>query len=141
MNADPEGPTLRKFSSADGLPSFIERIDDFPHVKILYLKGTLDNAASVEMDHFFKKAQKSPAHLDKNVLLDFRKVAHVESGAIAQLIKALTLLKKKGHHFGLLNASDKLRDTLEIMKLDKAFRVFDSKSEALAEVMKWSEEW
>ncbi len=138
---DPDGPTLKKFSTADGLPHFIERIDDFPHVKIVYLKGSLDNAASVEMDHFFKKAQKSPAHLDKNVLFDFRKVAHVESGAIAQLIKALTVLKKKGHHFGLLNVSEKMRDTLEILKLDGAFRIFDSKSEALEEVMKWSEEW
>jgi anti-anti-sigma factor len=138
---EPQEPTLRKFSAADGLPAFIERIDDFPHTKILYLKGALDNDAAIQMDHFFKKAQKSPAHLDKNVLLDFRKVAHMESGAIAQLIKALMVLKKKGHHFGLLNVSDKMRGTLEILKLDTAFRIFDSKSEALEEVVKWSEEW
>ncbi len=139
--SDPDGPTLKKFSAADGLPSFIERIDDFPHLKIVYLKGTLDNAASVEMDRFFQKARTSPAGLDKNIILDFRKVPHVESGAIAQLIKAMTVLKKKGHHFGLLNVSDKMRDTLEILKLDRTFRIFNSKSETLKEVMKWSEEW
>jgi anti-anti-sigma factor len=138
---DPEDPALKKFSAADGLPHFVERVDDFPHVKILYLKGRLDNHASVDMDKFFKDTRKNPAKLDKSVLLDFRKVDHLETAAVAQLIKALTLLKKKKYHFGMLNVSEKMRDTLEILKLENAFRIFDTKSEALEEVLKWSEEW
>ena len=113
-------PTLGVFFSGEkgDLPTFIHAVDDFPHVKIVYLKGPLDNSTSVEMDRFFKKAQKSPAHLDKNVLLDFRKVEHVDSVAIAQLLKAMTVLKNKKRHFGLFNVSEKMRSMLEILFLE-----------------------
>lgn len=136
-------PILHQFFSNDKgeLPLFIRGIDEFTHIKIVYLQGNLDTSASVEMDRFFKKAQKSPINLDRSVLLDFRKVDHVDSAGIAHLFKILTLLKKENHRLGLINVSKEIQDLLEILKVDSAFQVFETKSAALKEVIKWSETW
>lgn len=142
MNA-PTDPALHSFFSNEKgeLPPFIHGIDDFVHVKIVYLRGSLDGSASKQMEFFFRKAEKNPGLLDKNVLLDFRKVEQIDSASIAQLVKALGLLKKKNYKLGMVNVSDRMRSTLEILKLDAVFRVFDSKTEALEEIMRWSENW
>lgn len=136
-------PILHQFFSNEKgeLPLFIRGIDEFVHIKFVYLQGKLDTSASVEMDRFFKKAQKSPINLDRSVLLDFRKVEHVDSAGIAHLFKILTLLKKDNHRLGLINVSEEIRDLLGILKVDHAFQVFETKSEALKEVLKWSDEW
>jgi anti-anti-sigma factor len=125
----------------DNLPSFIQSIDDFEHMKIVYLKGNLDSAASADMDYFFKKEQKTPAQLNKSFLLDFRKVENVDSAGIAQLFKLLTLLKKKKYRLGLINLPDRVQGMLEILKLDKAFHIFETRTQALEEIRRWSEGW
>jgi len=142
-SSDSPGPALRQFFSNEKgeLPGFIHAIDDFVHVKIVYLQGRLDSSTSTDMDHFFKKAKKNPAQLDKSILLDFRKVDHIDSAAVAQLFRILTLLKLKRHRLGLINVSDRVVSMLEILKLDMAFQVFESKSKALEEVQRWSREW
>ena len=142
MSASPE-QTLRVFFSNEKglLPGFIHGIDDFVHVKIIYLKGRLDGSASTAMDYFYKKAQKNPGQLNKDVLLDFRKVDEVDSATVAQLLKILTLLKKNSHRLGLFNVSQRIVHQLEICNLDQVFQVFASKGEALNEVMRWSQKW
>jgi anti-anti-sigma factor len=136
-------PTLKVFFSNEkgDLPSFIHGIDDFPHCKMVYLKGRLDRSASAEMEYFFIKAQKNPGLLNKDVLLDFRKVEEIDTASIAQLLKILALLKKNHHKLGLFNVQERMRSQLEILKLDSVFQVFNSNTEALKEVLKWSEEW
>lgn len=129
------------FDEKDALPPFIDKIQDFPHVKMVHLKGVLDSAASVEMKRFFDRAKKVSGELDKSVILDFRKVERVETPAIAELLKMLVQLNKKKYRFGLLNVSDSVAGMLQILKLDKVFHIFPSKSEAFRQIIDWSREW
>ena len=132
----------RFFTNENGqFPSFVDAIDSFEHVKIVRLKGRLDSQASGEMGYFFKKVQKSPGQLDRSVLLDFRKVESVETTAIAQLLKILTLLKKKNYRLGLFNVPEIMSGMLEVLKLENVFQIFDSKAKAYKAILEWSHEW
>ncbi len=135
--------TLRTFFSNEKgeLPSFIHGVDDYVHVKMVYLKGRLDHSASSEMEYFFIKAQKNPGQLNKDVLLDFRKVEEIDTSSIAQLLKILALLKKNQHRLGLFNVPERMLSQLEVLKLENVFQVFSSNTEALLEVLRWSQEW
>ena len=123
------------------LPSFIEEVDEFPHLRIVKLKGQIDHHAVSEGQAILKRSQKDRAVLNKSVVLDLRKVTRVDTTAIASLIKLLAQLKQKNFKLAIMNAPDAMRDQLEILKLDKFVAVFDSTVGTMREILEWSEEW
>jgi anti-anti-sigma regulatory factor len=133
---------LTFFSNEKGeLPSFIKGVDDYVHVKMIYLQGKLDRSVSEEMEYFFIKAKKDPGLLNKDILLDFRKVEEIDTAVIAELLKILALLKKKQHRMGIFNVPERMMSQMEILKVDNLFQIFSSNTEALKEVLRWSAEW
>jgi len=123
------------------LPSFIESVDDFPHLKIVKLRGPIDGMTVPKVQFFLKKAQKNPMVLNKSVLLDLRKVTHVDTIAIAGILKVLSTLTQKKYKLGLVNAPEALRSQLAILRLDKIVTVFESWEKALLEIHTWNKEW
>ena len=69
------------------IPAFVEVIEDYPHLKIIRLKGYLDVSTVSEVQCFLKVAKKTKDFLNKSVLLDLKNVACVDSAVIAGLEK------------------------------------------------------
>ncbi len=123
------------------LPSFIESLDDYPHLKIVRLRGFLNLHENPEIQHFLSRAQKKGAGLNKSILLDLKNASHVDSATIAGFLSVLSKLKKKNFKLGLMNVPDALKGALEILKLDDIFIIFESEKRALTEILEWSRDW
>ena len=130
------------FLNNDGkLPSFIESVDDFPHLKIVRLRGNIDSDALGDIQFFIKKINKKSEILNKSVLLDLRKVEQIDTAAIAQLLQLFKDLKEKKYRLGIMNAPEMLRHMMGILKLDDIFLTFESQKKAFSEILAWSEDW
>ena len=129
------------YNTKGEMPSFIESVDEYPHLKIVKLKGWLDHTTVPEVQFYLKKAKKNRGVLNKNVLLDLKNVASVDTAAIAGLLQVLSELKQKNYKLGLMNVPETMRDHLKILKLDEIFLVFESENKAFREILAWSEGW
>ena len=130
------------FHNRDGrMPSFIDSVEDYPHLKIVRLKSHLDMSSIGEMNYFLKKAGKKGKVLNKSVLLDLRKVDHVDTSAVATLLEIFTDLKQKKYRLGIMNAPKALKEMFGILRLGDTFPVFESEKKAFQEILAWSEDW
>lgn len=123
-----------------GLPVFVREVNDFSHVKIVRLTGSLEAAIIPQLSQFFQSI-KNPTGGPKSIVLDFKKVGQVESSTVASLLDLLTHLKRNGVRFALMNPPTNLLVTLDILKLRHAFLLLTSEKEAYEQILVWSEDW
>lgn len=129
----------RKKESAP--PPFIENIEDYPHLRIIHLKGYLNNSSIPDLAAFLRQAKEKKGMLNKSVLLDLKNVGQVDSAAIAELLKVCSSLKQKNFKLGLMNVPDGLKGMIQILKLENILLVFESERRAFSEILAWSQEW
>jgi len=67
------------------------------------------------------------------VLVDLSAVTYIDSSGVASLVEALQASKKNGTDFALAAASEPTRRVLELARLDKVFRIYDSVEAGLAD--------
>ena len=123
------------------IPSCVESVDDYPHLKIVKLKGCLDISTNQDVQSFLKKTKKKESRINKSVLLDFKHVTEVDSASIAGFIEVLSKLKQKNFKLGLMNIPENLRSMLQILRLENIFVIFESEKKAFNEIIAWSKEW
>ena len=123
------------------MPSFVESVDDYPHLKIVRLKGRLDISTIQDVHLFLQNTKKKESGANKSVLLDLTHVAEVDSAAVAGFVQVLSDLKHKNFKLGLMNIPESLRSMLQILKLESVFAVFESEKKAFSEIIAWSKEW
>lgn len=123
------------------IPACVESVDDYPHLKIVKLKGCLDISTIQDMQLFLQNTKKKEDRINKSVLLDLKNVVDVDSAGIAGLVKVLSRLKQKNFKLGLMNIPENLRGMLQILKLENVFFIFESEKKAFSEILAWSEEW
>ena len=66
-----------------------------------------------------------------NIVIDLAKVNWMNSSGLGLLISGLTTIRSSGGDLRLANASDRVRRTIEITKLESVFLSFDSTDEAV----------
>ena len=123
------------------MPYFVESMDDYPHLKIVKLKGCLDISTIQDVQAFLQHTKKKESRINKSVLLDLKQVAEVDSAAVAGFVEVLSKLKQKNFKLGLMNVPDNLRSMLQILKLENVFVIFESEKKAFSQILAWSEEW
>ena len=123
------------------MPYFVESMDDYPHLKIVKLKGRLDISTIQDVQSFLQRTKKKENRINKSVLLDLKQVAEVDSAAVAGFVEVLSKLKQKNFKLGLMNVPDNLRSMLQILKLESVFVIFESEKKAFNQILAWSEEW
>ena len=128
-------------NNKEKIPSCVESIDDYPHLKIVKLKGCLDIATIPDVQSFLQKTKKKESRINKSVLLDFKYVTEVDSAAVAGFVEVLSKLKQKNFKLGLMNVPENLRNMLQILKLENVFVIFESEKKAFNEILAWSKEW
>jgi len=65
------------------------------------------------------------------LLLDFNTVDHLSSAALGMLINANNRIKQKNGKFRLANIKPQILEVFRITKLDKLFRIFPTRQEAV----------
>jgi anti-sigma B factor antagonist len=70
--------------------------------------------------------------LHPKLLLDFSNVDHLSSAALGMLINANNRIKQKNGQLRLTNIKPQIYEVFVITKLNKLFRIFPGRAEALA---------
>jgi anti-sigma B factor antagonist len=70
------------------------------------------------------------------LILDLSATSYVDSSGLGQLISLWTSIGKRGGQLILLRPSPRVRDQLEITKLNTVFTIIDHEAEALERIQK-----
>lgn len=65
------------------------------------------------------------------VLINLTNVAYMDSSGIATLVEGLKAAQGQKANFALFGLTKHTRSVLELVRLDKVFRIFDSEAQAL----------
>jgi anti-anti-sigma factor len=84
-----------------------------------------------EMLKIKKQLEKIGDSNKHEVLIDFSKVTHVDSAAIAVLLIKLSELKRHDKKLGLIHVNKQIKTMLDIFKTGELFVIFDSEEAAL----------
>ena len=117
----------------DNLPvlPFIEKIEDYENIRILRLKGAIDMSTIPEFSKMIPEdAREEEKAINKNILLDFKKVKNVDSATIAILLIALNSLKNEKRKLVLTNVPEDLKGMLNIAEIKNLFSIYDSEDKA-----------
>jgi anti-anti-sigma factor len=117
------------------LPLFIDGFENYDRLHIVRLKGPIDISTVPDIEHLLLRVKKKSDLLDKNILVDFKNVTHVDSATVAMLIDALSKLKHHQHKLVLVNLTPELKVKLDILKLDKLFMVCKCEGNAYAKLI------
>lgn len=122
------------FKRCDGSPlPYVKAIKEMENLIIARLHGPIDfTTVPIVYTDFKSKLRR---YLNKNILLDFREVTHVDSSTIANLIFMLSQLQHHNRKFGITHISPILEHHIEIDNVRPLIRVYKNETEALAELM------
>ena len=113
-----------------GLLACIGEIRETDDLVTIRFKGAIDASTIPVLESNFKK--KAHGYVDKNMLLDFKEVTHVDSATIAALVLLLMDRKETSAKLALVNLPDMFKNYLKIERIDTLVPVFDSEPQALA---------
>ena len=103
----------------------VEKIDG---VAILTLEGEINVTNSVKLREVLIKITKEGLN---KILVDFEKVAFIDSSGLAVLIEVVKLLKEKNGKLVLCNVNKKIRGIFEITKVYKLIDIHENRQTAL----------
>ena len=115
---------------------FIDDIEVHDHLQIVRLQGPIDVSTIPALEKLVLHAEKKSGMLDKNIMVDFKKVTHVDSATVAVLLAALSELKHHRHRLVLVNVTPELKTKLVIAKLDQFFETCQCEDKACEELKK-----
>ncbi len=125
------------FSSKDETPpQCISAVEDYPTIRIVRLRGSLDQTTVSELERFRKWVAKRPGFKLKHILLDFKNVTHADTAIVAQIIQAVSELKAAHFRLGAIHLGKEISSMFQVLKVEKWIEVFDNESEALEDFVR-----
>ncbi len=120
------------FASKDETPPFsIAALEDYPTIRIVRLRGAIDQKIVADLEHFRKWVEKHRGFKHKHVLLDFKEVTHIDTSVVAEIIQAVSELKTVHFRLGAINLNDAVRGMFQVLKVDKLVIFYNNESEAV----------
>ena len=119
------------FGKDDTLPLSISAVEDYPTIRIVRLRGPIDQSTVSELERFRKWVEHHRGFKQKHILLDFKNVTHTDTAAVAEIIQTVSELKTAHFRLGAIHLNDGLRGMFQVLKVEKWIEVFDNESEAL----------
>ncbi len=120
------------FSNKDDIPPFsISSVEDYPTIRIVRLRGPIDQTTVAELEHFRKWVARRRGYKHKHVLLDFKNVTHMDTAAVAQIIQAVSELKTEHFRLGAIHLTEEVRGMFQVLKVEQWIDIYDNESEAL----------
>ncbi len=122
------------FGKDDSAPFSIEAVEDYPSIRIVRLRGAIDQKTVSELERFRKWVSKQRGFHLKHVLLDFRHVTRMDTAAVAEIIQEVFELKTGNLRLGAVHLNDAVRGQLQVLKVEKLITVYGNESEALEDM-------
>ena len=69
---------------------------------------------------------------EKNILIDLSRVPMIDSSGIGALVRSFNAVRQQAGKFKLLSPSKFVRHTLEIVRVDSVFEIYDEEQKATA---------
>jgi anti-anti-sigma factor len=115
-------------------PIYLERVEDLENLQIVRLIGAIDQSVIPVIEERIEQNRKHGGKIDKNILLDFKKVEHVDSATIAFHILQIKEFQQSHHQLAFINVSEQLHGLIEVFKLQGTIKIYDSEQRAIAEL-------
>lgn len=129
------------FFDKDGSPPLsIAAVEDYPSIRIVRLRGSIDQSTVAEIERFRKWVAKHKGFKHKHVLLDFRSVTHVDTSAVAEILQEVAELKTAHFRLGAINLNEDVKSMFQVLKAEKLVVVFKNESEAVEDFKKGARE-
>jgi len=100
-------------------------------ITIISVDGEVDLTSSPELRSAFDELIDAKV---KKVVVDFEKSDYIDSSCLATLIEMQERMEDIEGDMAIANISDRVKSIFEITKVDKLFKIFDSKQEALEQI-------
>ena len=119
------------FDKHDTPPFSIAALEDYPTIRIVRLRGFIDQTTVSELERFRKWVAKHRGFKHKHVLLDFKSVTHVDTSAVAEIIQHVSELKTAHFRLGAINLKEEVHSMFQVLKVDKLVTFYKNESEAV----------
>jgi anti-anti-sigma factor len=118
-----------KDKSGKLLPS-IKEIKRLNGTIIVIFQGVIDSSTVPIIGTEITDEMKE--YIDRNIILDFREVTHIDSSTLAYMISLISQLKKQNRRLGLINTQETtLKSYLEIQGVGSGIHIYNNQEEAL----------
>lgn len=115
-------------------PPYLDRIDEFPKLDIVRLKGRLDKNMVPVVEERIRENRKLGSKIEKNVVLDFAKVEHVDSALIASHVIHMKEYQEKGFEIAFINVTKEWKVLADIFKGNAKFKIYPTEADAVREL-------
>ena len=119
------------FEKGGDAPQSIYSLEDYPSIRIVRLRGSIDQTTVAELERFRKWVAKHRGFKHKHVLLDFKNVTHVDTAAVAEILQAVSELKTAHFRLGAINLNEAVHGMFQVLKVEKWVQVYKNESEAV----------
>ena len=111
---------------------FIDRVDEWPHVRVVRLKGPIDKEVIPQMDRLKDEILRHGRFERKNIIFDVARVTAFDSATVAALILWMRELQEDHHRMGFIHVSEDMIDLAELFNVEDRFKVYESEEQAIA---------
>ena len=121
------------FKDNSGKPlACIKDIERIGQITIVRFCGRVDATTIPALSGRFYETEKN--YFDRNILLDFREVIHVDSATLAYILIWLDKLQVHNRKIGVVNVSDDFDTYLTMDRVASIIRKYKNEAEALDEL-------
>jgi len=92
--------------------------------RILRLKGP------IVINNLFDFQAKVRADSSRSLIIDFTQVPHIDSAGVGALVGAYVTHQKDGRSLSLVGVCDRIRNALQVTRVEPFFRFYNSLAEA-----------
>ena len=117
-----------------GRPPYLHRLEEFPRLEIVRLKGRLDHDTIPLVESRIEENRKHGGKIEKNVILDFAKVEHVDSALIASHMVHLSEYQSQGFTIAMINVTTELKNLIDLFHKKDAFKIYANEEDAVKEL-------
>lgn len=115
-------------------PQSIAAVEDYPSIRIVRLRGKIDQQTVAELERFRKWVSKHHSFQHKHVLIDFKEVTHLDTAAVAEIIQEVSELKTEHLLLGAVHLNPAAHAMLQVLKVEKLINVYENESAALEDM-------
>jgi len=112
--------------------TYVKNMREIDNLIEIYLTGPIDvntvPCVCADLQGKFSK------YLDRNILLDFSDVTHVDSATIANLILLIKELQQRHRKLGVIHVGDDLESFIELDKVRTLIHIYMDEEEALKDL-------